>query len=70
MYFAFSVKAMLLLIQCKYRILEKHKPPIKKSSDGDNTFDKAAESEGLMEGEEKTVVDMEVEYSKVRLLCR
>lgn len=57
-----SVKAMLLLIQCKYRILEKFKPPQKKPvENGDVQFDKTNEMDGLIEGEEKTVVDMELD---------
>ena len=69
----FSVKAMLLLIQCKYRILEKFKPPQKKPiENGDVQFDKTNEMDGLIEGEEKTVVDMELD-PKVRkngpLIC-
>ena len=71
-YFNFSVKAMLLLIQCKYRILEKFKPPPKKplAENGDVVqFDKTKESDGLMEGEEKTVVDMEIDIKVCRLLA-
>ena len=57
-----SVKAMLLLIKCKYRILEKFKPPHKKATEnGDIHHDKSGESDGLIEGEEKTVVDMDME---------
>lgn len=58
-----SVKAMLLLIQCKYRILEKFKPPPKKPAENGDVvqFDKTNESDGLIEGEEKTVVDMELD---------
>ena len=54
---------MLLLIQCKYRILEKFKPPKKKPvENGDLVqFDKTNELDGLIEGEEKTVVDMEID---------
>jgi len=61
---------MLLLIQCKYRILEKHKPPMKKTGeatqvDNDTTFDKPHETEGLMDGEDKLTIDMEVDHSQV-----
>ncbi|WAQ99762.1 AVT3C-like protein, partial [Mya arenaria] len=63
--FAFK-EAMLLLIECKYRILEKHKPPTKKITENgsvDSTFDHAPESENLIEGEENTVLDLEMEKS-------
>ena len=53
---------MLLLIKCKYRILEKFKPPHKKPTEnGDIHADKSGESDGLIEGEEKAVVDMDME---------
>ncbi|XP_060565661.1 uncharacterized protein LOC132724732 isoform X2 [Ruditapes philippinarum] len=58
-----SVKAMLLLIDCKYRILEKYKPPIKKH-DGHTTeisVDQTEETEGLINGEVLTDPDMEIE---------
>ena len=64
-----SVKAMLLLIKCKYRILEKFKPPQKKPTEnGDIHFDKSGESDGLIEGEEKTVLDMDMELDSKVLL--
>ncbi|XP_045203873.2 uncharacterized protein LOC123556878 isoform X2 [Mercenaria mercenaria] len=59
-----SVKAMLLLIDCKYRILEKYHPPIKKHGDSfitEVTLDHTEETDGLMDGEVKTDSDMEIE---------
>lgn len=55
---------MLLLIQCKYRILEKYRPPLKRSDEmtGETSlnFDNI-ESEALMNGENKTTLDMEIQ---------
>lgn len=59
-----SVKAMLLLIDCKYRILEKFKPPIKKQGDNfimEVKLDHTEETEGLMEDEVKIESDMEID---------
>ncbi|KAL4230317.1 hypothetical protein ACF0H5_010700 [Mactra antiquata] len=62
---AVSVKAMLLLIQCKYRILEKHHPPIKKTGQNNMAETKLNfdnfENETLLEGEEKKSSDMEIQ---------
>ena len=66
---------MLLLIGCKYRILEKHKPPQKKmplesSNGGTNVkFEKTEDKESLIAGEEKSVIDMEIEPTVSMKFC-